>query len=210
MTQSSPIAPQLLLAAALASTSILAVPLAQAREAAQAAPAAGQHRTLNLAELATRRAEQFALADADGNLLLSRPEFLAAAADHPRSAERKRHHHRHRIAKGDKAMTQAQREAHADMIFDRMDRDASGELSRDEASRENRRAAKRELFAEHRFERLDTDADGVLTAQEFAAPLDRLSAADTNQDGQLSRDERREARAAHRGTLRGAQPPTRS
>lgn len=206
MSQSSPIAPRALLAIALASASILAVPLATAAEAAPAERAASHHRNLNLAELATSRAKRFAQADTDGNQLLSRPEFLAAAADHPRSPLSKRRHHRHSMAEGSKAMSEGLREAHAEMIFDRMDRDASGELSRDEASRENRRAAKRELIAEHRFERLDTDADGVLTEQEFAAPLARLSAADTDQDGQLSREERRAARAAHRDS----QAPARS
>lgn len=161
---------------------------------------------LDLDALATERAERFASADSDGDALLTETEFTTAAismleAKGERSSHRMRRM-RHHGAR-DSRPTEADREAREAALFALMDSDGNGELSAQEAGRENRRKAKRTLGIAHRFERLDSNTDGVLTAAEFDAPLARLRAADSDADGVLSRDERKAARASARANGRG-------
>ncbi len=93
------------------------------------------------AEIDALRAARFAEVDTDGDNQVSRDEFIAHSAK--QAAER------------------------AGGMFDRMDADGDGMLSRDMAEQ---RIPGRGILA-----RLDTDGDGVVTEAEFDAMRDRIA-----------------------------------
>jgi len=81
-------------------------------------------------------------------------------------------------------------------LFDAMDTDHNGQLSRDEFA-QGRDAAKtvmRQAF----FERLDANHDGYLSRSEWPSFAARLQQADTNHDGVVTPDEMRAAHDAAR------------
>lgn len=72
-------------------------------------------------------------------------------------------------------------------MFDRIDRNGDGSISRDEAQ-----AARAAHFA-----RLDANGDGSITVEEFQAQANsRFSRMDLDNDGQVTREEAQQARKA--------------
>ncbi|MGI9326764.1 MAG: EF-hand domain-containing protein [Pseudomonadales bacterium] len=165
---------------------------------------------INISEAEQRSEARFATLDADNDGVVSDAEFKSSAND---SAGHRAHHRgwkgkmfhegrmRHRNLsdeeKQERRAAHQQRKAQfEEKLFDLMDEDGNGQLSREEASAENRRTAKHQLFKSHAFDRLDADDSGAIDRTEFAVRIERLKAADANADGLVSRDELRNMRHA--------------
>ena len=117
---------------------------------------------------------------------------------------------------GDGTITRAELTTKIDARFARLDGNNDGRITTTEmeaakanrAERRAERAAKNPERAGKRGGRrgprgdrpdLDVNGDGVITRGEFAAPmLERFSRADANNDGEVTRDERKAAREARR------------
>ena len=144
---------------------------------------------ISIEEAQSRTQELFSAADSNADGDLTREEFAAAKLPHGP---------RHRGPHPFGAMGEEHREAIEAELFDTLDVDGDGMLSRAEASRENRQAARRAAMKQRAFARLDADGNGVVSQEEFAQRLERLRALDENADGEVSRDEFRSGmRARH-------------
>ena len=83
-------------------------------------------------------------------------------------------------------------------LFAALDTDGSGELSPEEFSRENHHAARKTLMHNKMFARMDADDSGYLSPDEFPGHAQRLRNLDSNQDGEVTRDELRDGRRVMR------------
>ena len=130
---------------------------------------------LSAEEMQARRAEIFAAVDGNGDGLISAEEF--AAAELPRRPHRVHHgdHHEgrgYRIERGgpdDEGFGERQ-EAMAAMeeeLFQALDTDADGVLSREEFATEAMMAARAAAMKSRLFERADQNGDGYLSPDEF-------------------------------------------
>lgn len=135
-----------------------------------------------LSEMEGRIDERFNTADVNNDGQLSMAELATVERKHKRKGKK-----RHRKNRPD-----------SDAVFSALDSDGSGELSKPEFSRDNQRAVRKQLKNEQRFAKLDSNNSGSIERSEFGGRLERLRAADTNADGEVTRDEMRAARAAHR------------
>ena len=162
-------------------------------------------KSINLADMAAKAEARFADMDANSDGVVSLTEF--EAAEPPR-----RDHRRHGPHAGDRPQRNMDNDGrpghgmarewrhrnHGELrgaaeaeLFDILDSDSNGQLSRAEFTAankpENRRLARKRAMFKH----LDQDGDGELTADEMPNPAERLSAADTDGDGIISRKEMR-------------------
>ena len=151
------------------------------------------HPPISIEQAESRAAQAFAGADSNGDSELSRDEFTAAELPHPgprpgRPFARK---WMHNDAEPDS-------DAYDAALFDALDTNADGMLSRAEASREQRRAAHKALIKQHAFTHLDRDDSGTISVSEFTQRVQRLRELDENADGEVSRDEFRSKMHARR------------
>ena len=162
---------------------------------------------LSVADARDRAEARFQTLDADRSGEVSLAEFADAAPelrDH-RSPAAGFHHGRHpetwrraadlRQSERDRAW-----EPPEDMdaaLFDRLDADADGLLSRDEFTADRLRAVRREAVQAHVFGRLDADGSGGLSREELPDPSRRLEAMDSDGDGTVTREEARAHRQSH-------------
>ena len=140
-----------------------------------------------LSEVEQRIDERFNTADVDSDGQLSTAELATIKPAHHKM---QRKHKRKRMHQQDRPDT--------GVMFEALDADGSGELSKDEFTAEKHRAARKQLKTERRFAKLDANNSGGIERNEFGVRLERLRAADTDADGTVTRDEMRSARAAHR------------
>jgi Ca2+-binding EF-hand superfamily protein len=180
------------IAAAAVAASLAATVLAAATQTPPAAP----QRSIDVAAAKERAAETFASAEADADGQLTPAEFAAAKPAHDSTGH---HRARHRHG-GDKpgaqwhAPTEAERAEFPAALFSALDTNQDGQLSTAEFA--ELRAATQALMQQHMFVRLDSNGDGVLTPDEFPAYPKRLSAADADGDGHVTKQEMRAARQA--------------
>lgn len=145
---------------------------------------------LSVAEARERAEARFQRLDADGNGEISAAEF--ADADEQR---RPRGPHQHRFpGRGPDAAAAPDGPAPDDAVFERLDEDGDGLLSKAEFSRERLRDAGRAEARARRFARLDADGNGSLSRTELPDGSDRLEAMDADGDGQVTREEARQHR----------------
>ncbi len=167
----------------------------------------GSEFPISIADMEAGAASAFTQADSDGDGDVS-PEEFAAVDPARRGMEKRNHRGRHRprgrgddIARNDRwdgAARGAHRmEAQAD-LFAALDTDGNGELSAEEFSPENHQAARKTLMHNKMFARMDTDGNGGLSPDEFPGHTRRLSALDSNEDGEVTRNELRDGRRAKR------------
>ena len=92
---------------------------------------------------------------------------------------------------------EAQMQAFQTEVFTALDTDHNGQLSPAEFARQ--REVVRTMIAKRMFVKLDKNGDGVLTKEEFPPFAQKVDALDTNDDGKVTPDEMKAARAAKGG-----------
>jgi Ca2+-binding EF-hand superfamily protein len=182
---------------------------------------AGAERDIVIADVEQRLETRFHKADTDGDGLISAEEF-ASTPLRPGPARPWRHGHHHPRAhtrwkdaaphESDDVQERREdrRDAMADAVFDALDSDGDGLLSRAEAAPENVRAARRSVAKTRLFTHMDRDGSGTLDRSEVFHHVDRLKHWDSNGDGTLDAQERQASREALREAHRSDHPPARS
>jgi EF hand len=99
--------------------------------------------------------------------------------------------------------TRQQAQQRADTMFQRLDADHDGALTRDEALKAGPATGRGGARVERLMARLFADAQSVTQAQFEAQALARFDRQDLNHDGVVTSDERRQARAAGQKPERG-------
>lgn len=162
---------------------------------------------LSVAEARDRAEARFQALDADRSGEVSLTEFGKAAPelrDHrfPGPAFRHERHagEWHRAADARQAGQDPERGAPDDMdaeLFDRLDANADGLLSRDEFTADRLRGARGEAIEARIFAHLDADGSGGLSREELPDPSRRLASMDSDGDGTVTREEARAHRQSH-------------
>lgn len=174
---------------------------------------------ISIADLEAKAAERFANIDSDKSGDIDMDEFEAAEMQHPHPGanrgEKQRHgtqkqegshadgHRAGKHRRGGSAgatMRAEMRAATQAELFSILDADEDGHLSQAEFTADGQRKARVQAQKRAVFKGLDRDGNSLLTADEFPRSLARLSAADVDQDGLITKAEMRALRAQHRST----------
>ena len=184
-----------ILLAACAGTAAAAPPGAAGAGAAERFP-------ISIDEAEVRLQERLAQLDTDGSETISLSEY--EQADTPLTHHRKRMQRRHRgegraaahhgARQGKRAeRLEAHRESMQAEAFAIMDSDGDGSISESEHAAADQREVRALAMKRTMFKRLDDDADGLLQFSELSHRVEKLRAADSDGDGQVTREEMRRA-----------------
>ncbi len=165
---------------------------------------------ISIAEAEAAAAEAFGNLDADGDGKVTAEEFADAERPTPKGrrhahsgthrAERGAHHRPGHHGNG----PHQDRAALDGELFDALDTDGDGKLSRDEFSHEKMHETHQRLRKDAMFARLDGNDDGVLTNDELLdRRLERLKKVDADGDGNVTREEMKAGMNKHHGGERG-------
>ena len=105
-------------------------------------------------------------------------------------------HANHGARRGQADQTRQQAQERADAMFQRLDANRDGSLTREEAQQAGPATGRGGARVERLMGRLFGDAQSVTQAQFQAQALARFDRQDLNHDGVVSGDERQQARAA--------------
>lgn len=161
---------------------------------------------ISVAQAKDRAEARFKELDTDGSGDISPAEMAAAPKFHRFAhGHGSKGHHRGGDAErsGDgSALWLEKREAMNAEMFERLDENDDGLLSKEEFNTAKLTEARREATQEHVFARLDKDGSGGITREELPDMSRRLEAMDADGDGMVTREEARAHRKAHRDARR--------
>ncbi|NKC00758.1 MAG: hypothetical protein GKR90_19995 [Pseudomonadales bacterium] len=164
----------------------------------------GDRFPIDLEKIEARSAAQFRAIDSDSDGEVDLAEFEAAPAParrHKRFRQGNRRmqgaHHK-RLNPRNAKNAGSLRESIQSELFELLDQDSNGQLSANEFANSDRSMRK---LARQRatFKHLDADQNGVLVPSEMPGRGTRLSQADANNDGKVTREELRSLRATRAG-----------
>ena len=156
---------------------------------------------INIADLEAKAAERFANIDSDQSGNIDMDEFEAAKMQHPHPGSHASGHGGRKHRRGDSAGATKHAEMRAATqaeLFSILDADGDGHLSQTEFTAVGQRTARVQAQKRAVFKGLDRDGNSLLTADEFPRSLARLSAADADKDGLVTKAELQALRAQHR------------
>lgn len=102
---------------------------------------------------------------------------------------------------GDREVTRAEAVQHAQRMFDRLDLDRDGTVTREEARSAHRQRAEQRM--ERRFQRMDLDGDGAVTLAEMRQARERMREAAAERRGERGHGMHGHRRGAMLGRLLG-------
>ncbi len=162
---------------------------------------------ISISDVEAKVQTRFNEADTDANGEISLDEFQAVEG--PSRRHKGRHFRHHGAGRGfaaggfDGAQREDMREAMKSNLFSLLDSDADGNISSSEFDAADHRALRKQARKQTLFEHLDADGNGALSSTEMPNPAARLQAADADNNGEVTREELREARRARMSSEEG-------
>lgn len=157
---------------------------------------------VTITDLEAKAKARFERLDSDANKSISLEEFKAVRGHDDMQADRRRLHGKkmaHKQAQHTPGPRgQAMQAAIANELFDLLDTDADGSLSRDEHAKSHAASTRHTARMRAMFKSLDADGSGELSEAELNRRLIHMRAADSNADGTITADELRALRQSHR------------
>ncbi|MEM7096679.1 MAG: hypothetical protein AAF541_00355 [Pseudomonadota bacterium] len=170
---------------------------------------------IDIAEMEERAEARFTRLDTNANSEIDLDEFLAAPSfqaaggqgfdrGNGRAKMKKRMQMRKAMGRarfdGPEGFDpEALKEAMQSEAFKLMDQDGDGDISAAEFAEADQRAVRGEARKRAIFSQLDADDSGTLSRDEVPSIAERLREIDLDNDGQVTKQERRAARQAHNG-----------
>ena len=156
---------------------------------------------IDIEAMEAKAAERFSKIDANDDGQIDSNEFESAEMQRPHHQKRNGKEHGKKFRKAGKRGGEKFAERRKEMkaavqaeLFTLLDADQNGELSPDEHAAKTKEISKL-ARKKAMFKKLDANNDGVIVPEEMPRRGDRLRAADTNGDGQVTRQEIRALRA---------------
>ena len=152
---------------------------------------------IDIEAMEAKAAERFSKIDANDDGQIDSNEFESAEMQRPRNGKMHGKKFRKAGKRGGEKFAERRKEMKAAVqaeLFTLLDADQNGELSPDEHAAKTKEISKL-ARKKAMFKKLDANNDGVIVPEEMPRRGDRLRAADTNGDGQVTRQEIRALRA---------------
>jgi len=157
---------------------VLSIVLTQTVAAAENAAAQREHERMSPEQRQIQMDAKFSAIDTNSDDMISQEELAAADLPHPRRGKGRHFGRKHHGEKGGErdnssASSEKRTQRHADKrsemqgkLFESMDSDSDGTLSRDEFAEIH--TARKSLMKQHMFRHMDKNKDGFLDGDEFS------------------------------------------